>query len=95
MVKKQKRALYSSLVGFLKSKSEGSLQDELWLERCWGKKPVIIQMLDDQVVWIQFLTEIEVEEVLQKTESKGLPSTFAVLERWMQILGSPPSPGLG
>lgn len=60
MVKEQKKGLYCSLVGFLKSKLIGLVQVELRLERWWGRRPANIQMSDDQVVWLQFLTEKEV-----------------------------------
>lgn len=92
MVKEQKKGLYCSLVGFLKSKLKGLVQVELRLERWWGRRPANIQMSDDQVVWLQFLMEKEVDEVLEIAVSKGTSSPSAVLERWMEILGSSPCP---
>lgn len=54
------------------------------------RRPANIQMSDDQVVWLQFLMEKEVEEALEIAVSKGTASPSAVLERWMEFLGSPP-----
>lgn len=92
VIKEQKKSLYSSLVGFLKSKSDGLKEVESWLECCWGKLPHNIQLLDNQVVWMQFPSLKEVEEVLFIAASRGFPSPFSVLERWMEVSGSPPNP---
>lgn len=48
--------------------------------------PEKIKMLEDQVVWMQFLTKEDVEEVLHSAVTRGVPSPFAVLERWMEAL---------
>lgn len=89
MVKEQKKkSLYNSLVGILKSNAEGLEEVETWLETCRGKLPQNIQMLDEQVVWLQFSSPREVEEVL----SGGCLFPFSIMERWMEVLGSPPNP---
>lgn len=49
-------------------------------------------MLDDQVVWMQFSSQREAEEVLLAAADRKGPSPFSLLERWMELLGSPPSP---
>ena len=41
---------------------------------------------------MQFLTEKEVEEVLESATRIGDPSPFNVLERWMECLGHHPCP---
>lgn len=64
VIKEQKKSLYSGLVGFLKSKSDGLKHVESWLEMCWGKMPHNMQMLDNQVVWMQVSSPGEVEEIL-------------------------------
>lgn len=61
VVKQQKQTLYCSSVGFLKSKMNGLMRSELSIESCWGRKPVNIKMLDDNVVWMQFHMEKEIE----------------------------------
>lgn len=43
-------------------------------------------------MWMQFLTEKEVEEVLRNATRTEDPSPFIVLERWMEYLGHPPRP---
>eukprot|EP00268_Persea_americana_P002365 TRINITY_DN10711_c0_g2_i1.p1 TRINITY_DN10711_c0_g2~~TRINITY_DN10711_c0_g2_i1.p1 ORF type:complete len:318 (-),score=66.73 TRINITY_DN10711_c0_g2_i1:542-1495(-) len=89
VVKQQKQTLYCSLVGFHKSKTNGLMRSELWIESCWGRKPVNIKMLDDNIVWMQFHMEKEVEEVLDRAAKKGIPSPFTMLERWMEVQGPP------
>lgn len=37
---------------------------EHWLERCRGKMMVQMWMLNEEVVWLHFTSEEEVEEVL-------------------------------
>lgn len=92
VIKEQKTSLYHSLVGFLKSKSGNIKQTEKWLDRCAGISPCNTQMLDDQVLWMQFSSRKEVKEVLPVAASPGgSPSPFSVLERWMEVLGSPPN----
>lgn len=55
VIRKQKKTLFCSLISFLKSKSRGVVQAEAWLESSGGRMPVKIQVLDDQVVWMEFL----------------------------------------
>ena len=64
VVKEQKKSLYNSLVGFLKSKSEGIEQIESWIQKCCGQLPLIVQKLDEQVIWMQFSSSNEIEETL-------------------------------
>lgn len=40
-----------------KSSKDDLLQSESWLDRCWGKIPVGMQLLDALVVWKQFTSE--------------------------------------
>lgn len=49
-------------------------------------------MPNKQAVWIKFLSEEEIGEVLQSALSKGIPSPFSVLERWMEVWGPLPTP---
>lgn len=51
-----------------------------------------IRLLDDQIVWMQFLTEEAAEEVMEKTACKGDDSAFYFLGRWMECMGFPPRP---
>lgn len=48
-------------------------------------------MLDDEAVVLQLLSEKELEEVLLCAEDKK-SSPFLVLERWMEVIGTPSSP---
>lgn len=64
VIKEQKRSLSNSLVCFSKSKSDGLKEVESWLESRWGKALQNLQMLDDQVIWMQFAPPGEVDEVL-------------------------------
>lgn len=54
--------------------------------------PDKIKMLDEQVVWTQFVTEKEAAEVLERATKTGDSSPFIALERWMECLGYPPRP---
>ena len=87
----QKRLLYSSLVGFLKSNLAGFQHVESWFVSCWGKTPNSMQLLDDQVVWMHFSTHQEANEVLAGADTDN-SGPFLALERWMEVLGSPPCP---
>lgn len=73
-------------------KSDGLKQADLWLERCWGKMPKRMQLLDERIVWMQVLSEKEVDEIIQKAKLMDIPSPFSALERWMEFLGPPPWP---
>lgn len=53
----QKKSLFCSIVSFLKTSINGQKQAEEWLDRCWGKMPDKMQMIDEHTVWMQFLTE--------------------------------------
>lgn len=64
VIRKQRKTLFCSLISFLKSKSRVVVQAEVWLESSGGRMPVKIQVLDDQVVWMEFLSEKEADEVL-------------------------------
>lgn len=89
----KKPYLFCSLVGFLKSKVDGLRQAEEWIDRCWGKIPDKIQRLGKQAVWINFISEKEVEEFLHSVEAEGESSSpYSVLERWMECMGPPPNP---
>ena len=92
VVKEQKKSLYKSLVGFLKSESVGLEQIEQWLLTSCGQMPLNIQKLDKQVIWLQFSSSGEVEEVLFEIASRGCSSPFSLIKRWMEVLGSPPIP---
>lgn len=54
--------------------------------------PNKVRMLDDQVVWMKFMAEEDVEEVLENAACKEGQSLFYYLERWMECMGSPPRP---
>ena len=61
VVKEQKKSLYNSLVGFLKSKLEGIEQIESWIQTCCGQLPINAQKLDEQVIWLQFSSSSELK----------------------------------
>ena len=71
VIKEQETSLYHSLVGFLKSKSGDIKQTDQWLDSCAGIRPCNTQTLDDQVIWMQFSSQKEVEEVLLVAASPG------------------------
>lgn len=79
VVQEQKKNLFFSLIGFLKSCSDGLQKAEKWLDRCWGKKPVQIHLLDPCVVRMQFLSEQEVEDVLHCASSSDAPTVSLLL----------------
>lgn len=74
VVKEKKKILFCSLVGFSASKSRGLRQAGQWLDHVWGK----MQMLDELVVWIQFQSEAEVEEVLMAAKDQDINSPFTI-----------------
>lgn len=92
MIKKEKEALFCSIVGFLKSGTKGLREAELWSDQCWGKMPIRLQLLKDQIVWIQLSSEKEVDEVLQNAAEDSAPSPFLAVECSMEFLGPPPHP---
>lgn len=55
-----------------------------------GEMLVQVQLLDEEVVWIHFVSDEEVEEVLGKAKDQRFQSPFSLLERWMEVLGPPP-----
>ena len=50
-----------------------------------------MQKLDEQVVWLQLSSSREVDEFLLKAIG-GSSSPFSMIERWIEILGTPPNP---
>lgn len=90
VVQERKKMLFCSLIGFLSSTKGGLVKVEQWLERCWGKMLVQVQLLNEEVVWIQFVSEEEVEEVLGKAKDQRFQLPFSLLKRWMEVLGPPP-----
>lgn len=48
-------------------------------------------MLDDEAILLQLLTDKEMEEVLLCAKDKAR-SPFVVLDRWLEVIASPPSP---
>ena len=91
-VVEQKNSLYNSLVGFLKSNAKGLKEITRWIETCWGRRPHNVQLIDERVVWLQFSTPREVEKALFKAASRDCSSPFSMVERWMEVLGSPLKP---
>ena len=51
-----------------------------------------IHLLDPWVIRMQLLSEQEVEDVLCCASSSDAPSPFYSIERWMELLGPPPTP---
>lgn len=54
--------------------------------------PDKVQKLGQEAVWIKLLSEKNLEEFLDKAAIKQDSSPFSVLERWMDHMGSPPTP---
>ncbi|XXG49575.1 hypothetical protein AAC387_Pa02g3726 [Persea americana] len=77
-----------SLMGFL-NHGDGVNQASSWLEHHWGNISVDMKLLGPAVVWIKLRSGIEVSEVLQCV-AEATDSPFRALERWMEVLGSPP-----
>lgn len=90
MVEEEKRLLDFSLVGFLKQGSGGVNAADLWLNRMWGKKPIRTKMMDRDTIIIQLSSAREVEEVLDCANIL-VHSPFVPIDRWMEVIGSPPS----
>lgn len=62
------------------------------MDRFWGKMLDRIQMLDEQVVWMQFPAEKEAKEVMERATRVESSSPFFALEKWMECPGYPPRP---
>ena len=92
VVKEQKRSLFNSLVGFLKASSVSIEQIESWIYNCCGQLPLKLQKLEEQVVWLQLSSTSEVDDFLCIITAMGGSSPFSMIERWMEVLGSPPKP---
>lgn len=54
--------------------------------------PDKVQMLGEKAVWIKFISDKDLEEFLDKADFEHDSSTFSMLMRWMECMGSPPSP---
>ena len=90
VVEEEERLLNFSLVGFLKQGSGGVNVADLWLNRVWGKKPIGTKMMDMDTIIIQLSSAREVEEVLDCANIL-VHSPFVAIDRWMEVIGSPPS----
>eukprot|EP00268_Persea_americana_P009560 TRINITY_DN13823_c0_g2_i8.p1 TRINITY_DN13823_c0_g2~~TRINITY_DN13823_c0_g2_i8.p1 ORF type:complete len:414 (+),score=87.35 TRINITY_DN13823_c0_g2_i8:1496-2737(+) len=90
VVKEQKRSLFNSLVGFLKA-TVSIEQIESWIYKCCGQLPLNLQKLEEQVVWMQLSSTSEVDDFLRNIAAMGGSSPFSMIERWMEVLGSPPN----
>lgn len=90
VVEEEERLLNFSLVGFLKQGSGGVNVADLWLNRVWGKKPIRTKMMDRDTIIIQLSSAREVEEVLDCANIL-VHSPFVAIDRWMEVIGSPPS----
>lgn len=77
VLEEEKRNLQYSLVGFLKPFLGGESRVELWLHDCLGKMLVRLKLIDIDIVFMRFLSEEEVMELLWCVESvsPSLPST--------------------
>lgn len=90
VVESEKKTLCLSLIGFLKPNQE--LADAaLWLQSFWGRSTAGLKQLEGNAVHIQLLLEEEVRQVLQCTVDPS-SSPFIALDRWMEVIGSPPTP---
>lgn len=89
VVEGEKIALRCCLVGFLRHKAEGVRAVESLLAFFWGKMAARMKMFDEEAVVIKFLSEKEAEEVLIYADRSSSP--FLALDRWMEVIGAPPS----
>lgn len=89
VVDDEKKALILCLMGFLKNPSGGVWEVELWLAKTWGRKPITIKLLENDIVLMQVSSEVEIEEILRCAESS---SPFITLQRWMEVIGAQPRP---
>lgn len=88
VVESEKKTQCLSLIGFLKPNQE--LADAaLWLQSFWGRSTAGLKQLEGNTVHIQLLLEEEVRQVLQCTVDPS-SSPFIALDRWMEVIGSPP-----
>lgn len=93
VVTQQKRSLVTSLVGFLKEKLASTEQIEFWIQESCALLPFKLQKLDERVVWLRLSSSYEVDEFLLKIAvTGGSSSPFSMIERWMEVLGTPPNP---
>lgn len=91
VVEEEEKVLHLCLVGFLKSSLGGIREVESWLTNTWGRKPIDIKLLETDTVLLQVSSNEEVEEVI--CCAKDSPSSpFIVIDRWMEVIGSPPPP---
>lgn len=67
---------------------------EALLYEKWGKMPAMTKLIDADTIIMEFLSDEEVEEVIRCVEapSSSLSSPFLVVDRWMEVIGSPPKP---
>lgn len=88
VINQGKKELKHSLVGFLKDKEVVS-KVLSWFQFFLGKPPLDVKMTGYLTVWIKLCSEAEVKESLYYAQDQA-NSPFVQLERWMEILGSPP-----
>lgn len=77
-------------MGFLKLGTGGETRVDAWLQDVWGKMTVKTKLIDTDTVIMRFLSEKEVNNVLRC--AKTLSSPFVVVDRWMEVTGSPQRP---
>lgn len=81
-------------MGFLKAESSETKEVESWLGRFWGKMAVGVKSMDLNSMLIQLTSDAEVAEVLAcATDSPSSP--FTVLEKWMEVIGTPSTSSVG
>lgn len=76
-------------MGFLKDMNANVSDIEALVVAYVGKRPNNIRFFRPSMVWLDFLSHEEVIEFLQLA-SESDKSTFIVIEKRMEVLGSPP-----
>ena len=90
VVETEKKFLCHSLIGFLKQ-NQGLPEAALWIQSIWGRSVARLKQLEGNAVHIQLLLEEEVKHFLYSIEvSPSSSSPFLALDRWMEVIGSPP-----
>lgn len=59
---------------------------EAWLQHVWRKMMVRMKLIDIDTVFMEFLSEKEIYEVLRCAEAFSSP--FVAVDRWMEVIGS-------
>lgn len=64
---------------------------DIWLTSSVGLVPVRLSLLDEQTVWMVFVSEEKADKA--RVRAPGDPSSpFLAVEKWMEVLGHPRKP---